>query len=201
MPQKERCGAKTKSGDPCRAWAMPNGRCRMHGGTNEGAPAGNKNAITTGEHESIYAASMTEQERAIMDGLSISVEEQLDEQLRLSAVRIRRMLTRIAELQGEAHTITERINEEGFRAEGPVDVEKERHEATLGQIQKIETALTRVASSHRRLLKLKHSVEQSKPAEDNADVSGYLDALNAAADQLDWSEEHAAIEEEQTDEA
>jgi len=28
------CGAKcrTKSGAPCLGWAMPNGRCRMHGG-------------------------------------------------------------------------------------------------------------------------------------------------------------------------
>lgn len=26
------CGAKTKSGKPCRAPAMPNGRCRIHGG-------------------------------------------------------------------------------------------------------------------------------------------------------------------------
>ena len=29
---KKRCGAKTRSGEPCKAWAMPNGRCRMHGG-------------------------------------------------------------------------------------------------------------------------------------------------------------------------
>lgn len=26
------CGARTRSGAPCRASAMPNGRCRMHGG-------------------------------------------------------------------------------------------------------------------------------------------------------------------------
>ena len=28
----KRCGAKTRSGKPCRQWAMPNGRCKMHGG-------------------------------------------------------------------------------------------------------------------------------------------------------------------------
>ena len=27
------CGAKTRSGEPCKQKAMPNGRCRMHGGT------------------------------------------------------------------------------------------------------------------------------------------------------------------------
>lgn len=26
------CGAKTRSGEPCRKFAMPNGRCRLHGG-------------------------------------------------------------------------------------------------------------------------------------------------------------------------
>jgi hypothetical protein len=33
-----RCGAKTKGkGTPCRSPAMPNGRCRMHGGCSTGA--------------------------------------------------------------------------------------------------------------------------------------------------------------------
>nr|WP_084112971.1 HGGxSTG domain-containing protein [Belnapia moabensis] len=31
-----RCGAKTRSGQPCRAPAMSNGRCRMHGGASTG---------------------------------------------------------------------------------------------------------------------------------------------------------------------
>lgn len=31
-----RCGAKTRRGMPCRAPAMANGRCRMHGGKSTG---------------------------------------------------------------------------------------------------------------------------------------------------------------------
>ena len=31
-----RCGARTRSGDPCRQPAMPNSRCRMHGGASTG---------------------------------------------------------------------------------------------------------------------------------------------------------------------
>jgi len=31
-----RCGAKTRAGTPCRSAAMPNGRCRMHGGKSTG---------------------------------------------------------------------------------------------------------------------------------------------------------------------
>ena len=45
-----RCGARTRRGSPCQSPAMPNGRCRMHGGTSPGAPKGNKNAFKHGRY-------------------------------------------------------------------------------------------------------------------------------------------------------
>ena len=33
-----KCGAKCRSGVPCKNPAMKNGRCRMHGGKSTGAP-------------------------------------------------------------------------------------------------------------------------------------------------------------------
>jgi hypothetical protein len=39
----DRCGAKTRRATPCQAPAMPNGRCRMHGGKSPGAPCGQAN--------------------------------------------------------------------------------------------------------------------------------------------------------------
>ena len=35
-PHGFRCGAKTRRGRRCGQWAMPNGRCRMHGGPSRG---------------------------------------------------------------------------------------------------------------------------------------------------------------------
>ena len=32
LPNTQQCGADTKTGKPCEATAMPNGRCRRHGG-------------------------------------------------------------------------------------------------------------------------------------------------------------------------
>ncbi|HIA03093.1 MAG TPA: hypothetical protein EYN66_14505 [Myxococcales bacterium] len=32
----DRCGAKTRAGHPCGRYAMPNGRCRLHGGLSTG---------------------------------------------------------------------------------------------------------------------------------------------------------------------
>jgi hypothetical protein len=42
------CGARTRDGSPCTAPAMPNGRCRAHGGLSPGAPKGNRNAVKHG---------------------------------------------------------------------------------------------------------------------------------------------------------
>ena len=44
-----RCGAKTRSGGSCNSPAVRGRqRCRMHGGTNKGAPKGNRNAWVHG---------------------------------------------------------------------------------------------------------------------------------------------------------
>src|SRR5438046_2204193 len=51
----------TRSGGPCPAPAMANGRSRMHGGTSPGAPRGNKNALKHGH----YTAEAIAQRREI----------------------------------------------------------------------------------------------------------------------------------------
>ena len=50
MLTSPRCGAKTRSGKPCRAPAVAGKkRCRMHGGAEgSGAPVGNQNALKHG---------------------------------------------------------------------------------------------------------------------------------------------------------
>ena len=50
MLSSQRCGAKTRSGKPCRSPAVSGKRrCRMHGGApGSGAPTGNQNALKHG---------------------------------------------------------------------------------------------------------------------------------------------------------
>ena len=43
MHLSPRCGARTRKGSSCLSPAMPNGRCRMHGGASPGAPKGERN--------------------------------------------------------------------------------------------------------------------------------------------------------------
>jgi hypothetical protein len=49
MHLSPRCGAHARTtGRPCENAAMLNGRCRLHGGRNPGAPQDNCNAVTNG---------------------------------------------------------------------------------------------------------------------------------------------------------
>ena len=50
MHAAPRCGARTRRGTPCRAPAMGNGRCRMHGGKLRGGPPGNRHAWKHGRY-------------------------------------------------------------------------------------------------------------------------------------------------------
>jgi hypothetical protein len=63
MLASRRCGAKTRSGKPCRAPAVAGkARCRMHGGAaGSGAPAGNQNAWKHGA----YTSEILEMRRAV----------------------------------------------------------------------------------------------------------------------------------------
>lgn len=45
MHLSPRCGARTRRSSPCCGPAMPNGRCRMHGGSSPGAPKGERNGM------------------------------------------------------------------------------------------------------------------------------------------------------------
>ncbi len=44
------CGARSRSGNPCRSPAMTNGSRRMHGRQSSGAPKGKANAPKLGLH-------------------------------------------------------------------------------------------------------------------------------------------------------
>jgi hypothetical protein len=51
MHVSRRCGAHCRTtGQPCQQAAMPNGRCRMHGGRSTGPPKGNKNNFQHGRY-------------------------------------------------------------------------------------------------------------------------------------------------------
>ena len=76
MLASPRCGARTRSGMPCRSPAVVGKkRCRMHGGAKgSGAPQGNKNALKHG----VYTREALER-RAQMRALIREARELLKE--------------------------------------------------------------------------------------------------------------------------
>ena len=88
------CGAKTRSGEPCRSKAMPNGRCRMHGGTNKGAPKGSQ-----AKAGALYSNYYTDDEKLLAEELEL---ESIDAELRLCKIRLNRALKLEAEQAAEA---------------------------------------------------------------------------------------------------
>ena len=78
----ETCGAKTRSGAPCRSKRMPNGRCRMHGGS---TPTTNANAVTHG----FYSDALQPEERVLWERVEIG---SLDDEIRLMKVKLHRLV-------------------------------------------------------------------------------------------------------------
>jgi len=77
MHLSRRCGARTRSGSRCQSAAMPNGRCRMHGGMSPGAPKGNKNAYKHGRY-SAEAIACRREIAALLRSMRATAQEVLD---------------------------------------------------------------------------------------------------------------------------
>ncbi|WP_172619363.1 HGGxSTG domain-containing protein [Paenibacillus alvei] len=87
--EKIQCGAKTRSGQPCKRKALANGRCRLHGGKSTGPKdatklKGNKNALKHGLYETIWIDTLTEEEQGLYDQVSTDPNVQVDSEYRLS---------------------------------------------------------------------------------------------------------------------
>jgi len=90
------CGAKTRSGEPCKRHAVPgSSRCKLHGGKSSGPPKGSKNAAKPG---SIYSQFLTDEEQADFQAAEI---DQIDDELRMTKVLLGRVLRAV----GEGHDL------------------------------------------------------------------------------------------------
>lgn len=199
------CGAKTRAGTPCKrpaGWGtnhVGTGRCKLHGGRSPGVP-GNKNALKTGQYESIFYDVLDDDERDIYAQMQVDLVAQLDEEIRIITIRERRMMQRIARLKEVEMTIVEESEQTEGEELRPVDEDHgnavvvvthktttAKRRGTLGQIQHIEEALTRVQAQKARLLELKHRIEGGD-GDEHPDLEGYVEALEGTAAEV-WGDE------------
>lgn len=158
-----KCGAKTRSGQPCKNNAMPNGKCRMHGGKATGPKdqTKNKNAVTTGEHETIWMDTLEEDERVLFNVIETDIRKQLEDDIKLYTLRERRMLNRIKTLNKKDLNVVTHEQRQGTDQGQTSKYDVVERENAIDQIQRIEEALTRVQDKKARLLELKHRIENT----------------------------------------
>lgn len=193
LHKRKRNVAKAKGGQPGNQNAIGN-----HGGA---APEGNKNAVTTGEFETLLFDCLEPEEKQLAAAVPNDKEQLLFQEIQLLTVRERRMLKRIENLRQADFTTVKK--KKGTEKDKWTDLD-EKH-ATLGQIQNIEDALTRVQarkqaaidSLHRfgvddarleiELMKLDMAALKLGGQETEVEEDGFLEALNTEVGDL-WGD-------------
>ncbi|MFC3768375.1 HGGxSTG domain-containing protein [Paenibacillus sp. GCM10012303] len=182
LPHERECGAKTRNGTPCKRAAMPNGRCNLHGGKSTGPPKGNKNAVTTGEHETIWMDTLDVDERVLFESIRTDPLEQINHDIKICEIRIRRMLMLIQDIKaGKESNSTDRKFQRIEDKKGRkrmIEVEQTvREQSKMERILKIEDALTRVQDKKTKLLELKHKFLVDEVPDEEEEDDGFMDAL------------------------
>lgn len=160
------------------------------------APKKNKNAVTTGEYESIYKDVLDDEELELFNNYSIKDKiEELMNELKLLTIREKRMLKRIADLKNTGKDLTINSitrNKNSTTEYGGMASESSSTyaESTVEKIQRIEEALTRIQEAKRRCIESMHKLEienkkfelqekvfNAKNDDDNKNKEGRLEEL------------------------
>ena len=117
-------------------------------------PIGNKNAVTTGEYESIFQNVLTDEEKSIFKKIKVENTDSLFlneyiEEYTLLTIRELRMMRRIMTLEQSERDMTIGSIKKKNNSQGNIETTTEA-EATLDKIQRIEDGLTRVTEAKRK---------------------------------------------------
>lgn len=188
------------------------------GNQNATGPPENKNAVKTGEFETLFFDTLDSDEQKLIRTVQSDKEQLLLQEIQLLTVRERRMLKRIDRLRQleERKTVADSeeehipmgmsVTEFSSGIEKGKLTELRKYEGILGQIQSIEDALTRVQARRQKAIETLHKfgyddaklelatmqLEFALLKQDSTDDStaddGFLDAMNTVAADV-WSDE------------
>ena len=208
VAKEKRNAAKRKGGQP------DNKNAEGHG-----APSKNKNAVKTGEFESLFFDTLDSDEQKLIQTVQPDKEQLLLQEIQLLTVRERRMLKRIDQLRqmeeqklgtgsgGEHIPLGMSVTEFSSGIEKGKPTELKKYEGILGQIQSIEDALTRVQARKQKAIETLHkfgyddaklelatmqlefAMLKQDNVEENTTDDGFLDAMNATAADV-WGNEN-----------
>jgi uncharacterized protein YjcR len=180
-------------------------------GNDGGAPKENKNAVKTGEFETLFFDALEEDEKNLISMVQLDKEQLLLQEIQLLTVHERRMLKRIKDIKQAA------ANQEKKETEGMTAVkyksgtEKDKwtdlteYTGALSQIQAVEDALTRVQarkqkaidSLHRygfedarlelEIMKVELEALKRDPSDQDIEDDGFMNAMNGEAAEI-WGD-------------
>ena len=141
---------KWKNQDKWDKVTLPNAKSNVT--NHKGGQPGNKNAVTTGEFETLFFDTLEDDERLLIGMIQPDKEKLLFQEIQLLTVRERRMLKRIEDLRDCDFTTVKK--KKGTEKDKWTDLKEDQ--AVLGQIQSIEDALTRVQGRKQRAIESLH---------------------------------------------
>ena len=218
LQKKKRNVAKKKGGQP--------GNKNAAGNKGGAAPEKNKNAVTTGEFETLLFDCLEPEERRLAQAVPEDKQTLLMQEIQLLTVRERRMLKRIELLRSAADEENKlAVGETGMTAVGhKKGLEKDKetdlleYRGKLGQIQNIEDALTRVQARKQAAIDALHrygvddarlELETMKVDlaarklgdldEEEQEDDGFLEALDSSAAD-DWRNDESLKENAENEE-
>lgn len=199
---KERCTTKRKGGQPGNKNAV---------GNDGGAPENNKNAVKTGEFETLFFDALEDDEKQLISMIQLDKEKLLLQEIQLLTVRERRMLKRIEDIKQAAASQKEEEAAGMTAVKYKSGTEKDKwtdlteYTGALGQIQSVEDALTRVQARKQKAIDSLHRygyddarlelevmrleleiMKQDNPDQETED-DGFMKAMNGIASDV-WEE-------------
>ena len=199
--ESPKCGALTKKATPCQNRAgmrtdhEGEGACYKHGG-NGGAPEGNKNAVTTGEYETIYVSALGPEEAALYEAVPARPLEQVTMDLKLICVRIHRMLIRqraaMEKMDDDGMLLVSKTTEGGFN-KTRIQTESKEYAPAIQTWMAIEDAMSRVQAVKARYISELRGVLNENPP-DSGGLDAIVSVIESSAAQIAESRERAAKE-------
>lgn len=214
VANKKRNVAKRRGGQP--------GNRNAAGSRGGAAPLKNKNAVTTGEFETLFFDCLDDEEKRLVASVPADKQRLLLQEIQLLTVRERRMLKRIEAIKESVESLASGEPADGmtlvsrrYGTEKDKETDLKEYRGKLGQIQAIEEALTRVQARKQRAVESLHKfgfddsqlqIETRKlelaarargDLDDGGDEpdDGFLEALKGQEDWKEWNQED---EEEKT---
>lgn len=203
LQKSKRNVAKKRGGQP--------GNRNAEGNKGGSAPKQNKNAVKTGEFETLFFDALEPEEMRLIGMVQPDKEQLLLQEIQLLTVRERRMLKRIDSLKsleglpGPVDTEDNKLppgmsvvrGSTGYDKGKMIDIRE--YEGILGQIQTIEDALTRVQARRQRAIealhkfgyddarleleamKLELELTKQDGSGEEKEDDGFMEAMNATA--------------------